>query len=147
MKTLRISDKVHRKLTVSLGTLMAQIGKTQTYQDTMDALLKESLMLSPELLAQVENFIEKNKHFGYTTKEVFIRDAIRFKLIMLSQEYEYIEISKEQYDQLNEAAKEMNMPHYKAADFINAQIKEALEKYPEREKGERTLACSDLRVN
>jgi len=50
---------------------------------------------------------------------------------MLSQEYEYIEIPKEQYNMLNKAVKEMNTPHYSAEDFINAQIKEAIEKYEE----------------
>lgn len=68
---------------------------------------------------------------GYTTKEELIRDAIRFKLTMLSQEYEYVEIPKEQYDLLNEAVKEMNAPYTTADDFINTQIKEALEKYQE----------------
>jgi len=33
MKTLKISDKIHRKLTASLGTLMAQTDKTQTSLD------------------------------------------------------------------------------------------------------------------
>jgi len=39
MKPLRISDEIHRKLTALLGTLMAQTGKMQTYQDTIEAML------------------------------------------------------------------------------------------------------------
>jgi len=50
---------------------------------------------------------------------------------VLSQEYEYVEFPKEQYDLLNEAVKEMSTPYYGAEDFINNQIKEALEKYEE----------------
>ena len=39
MKTLRISDDVHRKLTATVGTLMAQTGKMQTHQDAIEAML------------------------------------------------------------------------------------------------------------
>ena len=48
-----------------------------------------------------------------------MRDAIRFKLAVLSQEYEYVEVRKEQYDLLNEAVKEMNTPYYSAEHSIN----------------------------
>jgi len=41
MKTLRISDETHGKLTATVGTLMAQTGKMQTYQDAIEALLKK----------------------------------------------------------------------------------------------------------
>ena len=43
MKTLKISDDIHRKLTATVGTLMAQTGKMQTYQNAIEALLEESL--------------------------------------------------------------------------------------------------------
>jgi len=42
MKTLRISDDVHGKLTATVGTLMAQTGKMQTYQDAIEAMLNQS---------------------------------------------------------------------------------------------------------
>jgi hypothetical protein len=45
MKTLRISDDVHRKMTATVGTLMAQTGKMPTYQDVIETLLKQSLIL------------------------------------------------------------------------------------------------------
>jgi len=129
MKTLKISDDIHQKLTSLLGELMAQTSKMQTYQDAINALLNQSVILPPELLTQVKSFIEENKHLGYTTKEEFIRDAIRFKLTWLSQDYEYIEISKEKYERLNTAMKEMNTPFYNADDFISKQIEEVLEQY------------------
>jgi len=120
MKTLRISDDVHRKMTATVGTLMAQTGKMQTYQDAIEALLEESVILPAELLMQIQSFMEENRHLGYITKEEFIRDAIRFRLTLHSGKYEYIEISKDEYEQLNEAIKEMNMPYRSAEDFIKA---------------------------
>jgi Arc/MetJ-type ribon-helix-helix transcriptional regulator len=129
MKTLRISEDIHQKLTALLGELMAQTSKMQTYQDAINALINESVILPQELLAQIQNFMEENKHMGFTTKEEFIRDAIRFRLDWLSQENEYVVIQKEQYDLLDEAVKEMNTPYQNAEGFMNAQIREALEKY------------------
>jgi hypothetical protein len=89
MKTLRISDETHRKLTATLGTLMAQTGKPQTYQDVVEALLTQSVKLPKETLTEVENFIIENKHLGYKTKEEFIAEAIRFFLKLESEEHEY----------------------------------------------------------
>jgi hypothetical protein len=129
MKTLRISDNIHRKMTATVGTLMAQTGNMQTYQDAIEAMLTRSVILPTELLAEIEKFIEENKHLGYTTREEFIRDAIRFRLTWRSGKYEYMEILKDQCEQLNEAVKEMNMPYRSAEDFVNAHVKEALEKY------------------
>lgn len=54
---------------------MVQTGKMQTYQDAIEAMLNQSVMLPPELLAELENFIEENKCLGFTTREEFIRDA------------------------------------------------------------------------
>ena len=129
MKTLRISDDVHQRLTALLGELTAQTMKMQTYQDAIEALLSQSVILPPELLNEIEEFIEKNRHKGYTRKEEFIRQAIRFLLKWESEEYEYVEIPKEKYDKLNEAVKNMNTPFYSAEEFINQQIDEILEKY------------------
>jgi len=129
MKTLRISDETHRKLTATLGTLMAQTGKLQTYSDAIEALLNCSITLQPELLAEVEKYINENKQQGYITREEFIAEATRFLLRMKSKKYQYIEIPKEKYDKLNEAVKKMKMPYYNAAEFIEDQINIALEQY------------------
>jgi len=129
MKTLKISDEIHQKLTQFLGELTAQTMKMQTYQDAIQALLNQSVILPPELIAEVENFIQENKHLGYTTKEEFIRDATRARLRQLTGEYETIEIPKEDHDKLEKALKEMNAPYLNVADFIYQQIKEILEKY------------------
>ena len=131
MKTLRISDDIHQKLTALLGELMAQTSKMQTYQDAINALIKESVILPEELLTQIQNFMDENKQLGFTTREEFIRDAIRFRLTWLSQENEYVEIPREQYDLLNEAVREMNTAYRNVEDFVNIQIKEATNKYEE----------------
>jgi len=131
MKTLKISDEIHQKLTQFLGELTAQTMKMQTYQDAIQALLNQSVILPPELIAQVENFIQENKHLGYTTKEEFIRDATRARLRQLAGEYETIEIPKEDYEKLEKALKEMNAPYLNVTDFIYEKIKEVLLKYEE----------------
>jgi len=129
MKTLRISDDIHRKLTALLGELMAQTSKMQTYQDAVEALLKQSVLLPPELLAEIENFTETNKHLGYTTREEFIRDAARWRLRFLREDSEYIEVPREKYERLEAAVKDMNTPYHGAYDFVHKRIEEALEQY------------------
>lgn len=134
MKNIRVSDETHQRLTALLGELTAQTMKMQTYTDAIEALLEESVILPPELLAEVESFIEENKHLGYTTREEFIRDAARWRLRYLREEYEYVEIPREEYERLNRAVKEMDMPYYNAADFIDGQIKGVLKQYAEWEE-------------
>jgi len=131
MKTLRISDDAHQKLTALLGELTAQTMKMQTYTGAIESLLGQSVILPPELLAQVESFIEENKHLGYTTKEEFFRDAARWRLRFLGDEYEYVEVRKDMYEKLEHAMKEMELPFLGVSDFIDQQIKSALEKYSE----------------
>jgi hypothetical protein len=129
MRTTKITDETHRKLTVTLGTLMAETRRLQTYDSTITALLTRSIKLPKETIIEVEKFINENKHRGYTTKEEFIKEAVRFKLKMLKDEYEYIEIPREKYEKLNEAIKSMKTPYYNAVRFINGQINEILNRY------------------
>jgi Arc/MetJ-type ribon-helix-helix transcriptional regulator len=135
MRTLRVSDAIHRKLTATLGTLMAQTGKMQTYQDVIEATLNQSVKLTPELLTEIENFIEENKRLGFTTREEFIRDAIRWRLKFLKEDFEYLKIPKEKYERLEAAVKEMSTPYHSASDFIHKQIVEVLEKYEKWQEG------------
>jgi len=57
--------------------LMAQTSKMQRYQDHIESLLKESVILPVDLTAETENIIKEYKQLGYTTKEEFVRDAVR----------------------------------------------------------------------
>jgi hypothetical protein len=134
MKTLKISEDIHQKLTALLGELMSQTSRMQTYQDAINALINESVILPQELLTQTQIFVEENRQLGYTTKEEFIRDSIRFRLTWLNKEYEYIEIPKDQYDTLEEALKEMDTPYRSVEDFMNTQMKDALQKYEDWKK-------------
>jgi hypothetical protein len=127
MKTLRISDQMHRKLTATLGTLVAQTGKMQTYEDAIEAMLSRSVILPPELLARIENFIQENKHLGYTTREDFIRDAARWRLKLLEKDYELVEIPRDKYEKLGTALKHDKTTYLNPKDFIIKQIDEALE--------------------
>jgi hypothetical protein len=131
MKTLRISDDAHQRLTALLGELTAQTMKMQTYTDAIENLLSQSVILPPEFLAQIETFIDENRHLGYTTREELIRDAVRWRLRFLKEEYEYVEIPKEEYEKLQQAIKEMEMPFLNVNDFVDQQIKSLLEKYAE----------------
>lgn len=134
VKTLKISDDVHQKLTALLGELVTQTSKMQTYQDAINALINESVILPQELLSQTQTFIEENKQLGFTTKEEFIRDAIRFRLSWFKQEWEYIEMPKELYETLEDALKEMDTSFRTVEDFVFTQAKEVVEKYEEWKK-------------
>jgi SpoVK/Ycf46/Vps4 family AAA+-type ATPase len=128
MKTLRISDDAHQKLTGMLGEITAQTMKMQTYTDAIENLLSQSITLPPELLNETQNFIETNKHLGYMNRQDFIRDAIRRQLRFQKEQYECIEIPKEEYEKLQQAVTDMDT-HLTVEDFINQQIKELLEKH------------------
>ncbi len=131
MKTLRISDGAHQKLTGMLGEITAQTMRMQTYTDAIENLLSQSVTLPPELLNETQNFIENNRKLGYTTREELIRDAIRFKLRSLQQPYECVEIPKEEYEKLQHAIRDLDTSFLSVEDFISQQIKSLLEKYQE----------------
>ncbi|MBM4400336.1 MAG: hypothetical protein FJ045_00095 [Crenarchaeota archaeon] len=129
MKTLRISDDAHQKLTALLGEITAQTMKMQTYTDAIESLLSQSVILPPELLNEIQSFIEENKQLGYTTREEFIRDAIRYRLRFLRDQYEYIEIPVEEYEKLQQAIQDMDTGFLSVNDFIDQQVRNLLEKH------------------
>jgi hypothetical protein len=129
MKTLRISDDAHQKLTALLGEITAQTMKMQTYTDAIESLLSQSVILPPELLNETQSFIDENKQLGYTTREEFIRDAIRYRLRFLRDQYEYIEIPVEEYEKLQQAIHDMDTGFLSVDDFIDQQVRNLLEKH------------------
>ena len=139
MKAIKISDDIHSKLTGLLGELTAETNKMQTYQDAINALLEQSVILPSEVIARVENFIEENKDTGFTNKEDFVRDAIRYRLERLKNDNECIEVSREQYNELDEALKEMGTPFRSPEQFIHSQISEVLYKYDEFKRERKNL--------
>jgi hypothetical protein len=66
-----------------------------------------------------------------------VREAIRFRLNWLKSGNECLDIPREQYEELNEAVKEMDLPFHTADQFINSQIDAVLEKYEEYKKSRR----------
>jgi metal-responsive CopG/Arc/MetJ family transcriptional regulator len=131
MKTLRISDDAHQKLTGMLGEITAQTMKMQTYTDAIENLLSQSVVLPPELLNETQNFLRTHKQLGYTTREEFIRDAIRFQLRLLRNETETIEIPKADYERLQQAIKDLDAPFLSVDEFFNQQAKALLDKHVE----------------
>ncbi|MCL6579122.1 MAG: ribbon-helix-helix domain-containing protein [Candidatus Bathyarchaeota archaeon] len=131
MKTLRISDDAHQRLTALLGELTAQTMRMQTYTDAIESLLSQSVILPPELLAEVEGFIDENRHLGFTTREEFIRDAVRWRLRFLKEDYEYLEVSKGEYERLQQAIRDLDLPFLNVNDFLEQQIRSLLERHGE----------------
>ena len=129
MKTLRVSDGAHQKLTGLLGEMTAQTLKMQTYTDAIDSLLSQSVILPPELLNETQNFIEANRQLGFTTREEFIRDAKRFRLRFLKDQSEYIEVPQEDYEKLQLVISELDTPFRSVDDFISQQIIGLLERH------------------
>ncbi len=129
MKTLRISDDAHQKLTAMLGEITAQTMKMQTYTDAIENLLSTSVNLPPQLLNETQTFIETNRNLGYTSREEFIRDAIRTQLRFAKDDCTYIEIQKTDYERLQQAIKDLDTGYLSADDFINHQIRSLLEKH------------------
>ena len=86
MKTLKISESVHSKLTSIVGRLMAETGQPKTYSDALEAMLNNSIMLSPELLSQVRIYVKSHPETGYLTEREFIEDAVRSRLTCRSED-------------------------------------------------------------
>ena len=131
MKTLRISDDAHQKLTAMLGEITAQTMKMQTYTDAIENLLSTSVNLPPELLNETQTFIENNRNLGYTSREEFIRDAIRTQLKFKKEQYTYIEVPTEDYERMQQALQDMGTDFLSVEDFINQQIRNLLSKHQE----------------
>ncbi len=86
MKTLRISDQLHAELTAIVGQLTAKSGEIKTYDDAIEALFHQSVVMPPELVQEIEEFIAQNKQWCYSTKEEFLREAARWLMEQLTSE-------------------------------------------------------------
>ncbi len=131
MKTLRISDDAHQKLTAMLGEITAQTMKMQTYTDAIENLLSTSVSLPPELLNETQTCIDANRQLGYTSREEFIRDAIRTRLRFIKDQYTYVEVPKEEYEKMQQALQDLDTEFLSVDDFISQQIRNLLQKHQE----------------
>jgi len=66
-----------------LGEMMAKTGKPQTYNDIIDTLTAQSVIIPTKLLEKIDAVINA-KQFGYKTREKFIEDAVMAMLQHLS---------------------------------------------------------------
>ncbi len=76
MKTLRISNSAHRQLTRWFGHMTAQTSKNKTYCDVVETLVSQAILLPPEHVKHIDEFIEASEQSGYMTREEFIREAV-----------------------------------------------------------------------
>jgi NH3-dependent NAD+ synthetase len=56
---------------------------------------------------------------------------VRWRLRILKEGYECLEVPKEEYERVQQAMKDMGMPFLSVDDFLEQQIKNVLEKYAE----------------
>jgi len=102
--------------------------------------------LRPEPLAEIECFMKEKRRLGYTTREEFVRDSVRWRLNFLKEDFEYVEIPRKKYGRLEEAIKEMNASYYNVSDFIHGQIEEVLDQY-EKWQEEKRLGGKSRKKN
>ena len=138
MKTIRLEDDTHQRLTSLVGELTAQSGKMQTYADAITSVLETSIILPENLIEEITQAIKEGKIVGYTTTTEFVRDAVRRRLEETKGEEFYVSvpIPREEYDLLNEVIEETEAPYKSADDYIREHIHRKLEEY-ERFKAER----------
>ena len=131
MKTLRIEDEAHAKLTALVGELTAQSGKMQTYADAIKRVLESSIVLPEDLLQEISQAIKEKKVIGYTTPTEFVRDAVRRRLEEIKGEEFYVNvpIPREEYELLNKALEETEAPYRSADEYIREHIRQKLEEY------------------
>jgi len=131
MKTLRVQDEVHEKLTTLVGELTAESGKLQTYADVLTKLLETSIILPEDLIKEISEVIKDRRVVGYTTPADFVRDAVRRRLEEIKSEEFYVNvpIPMKEYELLNRAMEETGAPFKNADDYIRQHIREKTEEY------------------
>jgi hypothetical protein len=132
MKAASVSGDIAAKLASLLEDLKIQSTRMLTYQDVVETMIRQSVVLPEELIGQVRKFVGKNRQLGFANKEEFISNAIRFRLNWLKTKNKILEISGENYEKLNEAIRQMDAPFQDVEDYINSIIIETLRKYEEK---------------
>lgn len=74
---------------------MAKTGKPQTYNDVINALTAQSVIIPAELLENIDAAINEKKQLGYKTREQFIEDAVTALLQTLSDSHKQEKPTKE----------------------------------------------------
>jgi Arc/MetJ-type ribon-helix-helix transcriptional regulator len=131
MKTLKVQDEIHEKLTSLVGELTAESGKLQTYADALTRLLETSIVFPEALVSRINETIENQSAIGYTTVIDFVRDAVRRRLDELKAEEFYVNvpIPSEEYHLLDRAMEETGAEYKNADDYLRQHIREKTEEY------------------
>jgi Arc/MetJ-type ribon-helix-helix transcriptional regulator len=131
MKTLKVQEEIHEKLTTLVGELTAESGKLQTYADVLTKLLETSIVLPEDLVKEINDMIVNRRAIGYTTIADFVRDAVRRRLEDLQTEEVYVNIPipLEEYRLLNRAMEETGAVYRNADDYMRQHIREKTEEY------------------
>lgn len=131
LKTVKIQDEIHLKLTALVGELTAESGKLQTYADVLNKLLETSILLPEDLVTKTTEAINNHRAVGYTTVTDFVRDAVRRRLDELKTEEFYVNvpIPREEYHLLNQAMEETGAEFKNADEYIRQHIREKTEEY------------------
>ena len=125
MKTLKISDQLHTELTSIVGQLISESGKIKTYENANEAPLHRSIVLPAEFMLEVEDFLETNKQFGYSTKEEFVREAARLLMDSLKRKHKEDPV----LNQLRNEAAQTSRPFDSASQDLT-ETNQALSKEP-----------------
>jgi len=96
----------------------------KTFNDVVEDLVSRRVLLPPEMLKHIQEFVNANKQLGYATKEEFMIDTVERRLRILNGDYKLVKLPKERYKKLESAIKEMKLPYRNVADFIAKQIKQ-----------------------
>jgi len=138
MKSIRIEDELHDKLTVLVGELTAESGRMQTYADAINKVLETSVVLPEDLIKRIKDLIKTGKLLGYKNHLEFIRDAVRDRLEEVLEEEYYVKvpIPREEYDLLDKILDKSGAPYKDPSDYIRQHIHEIVEKH-EEERGEK----------
>jgi len=136
MKSIRIEDEIHAKLTTLVGELTAESGRMQTYADAIANLLDTSVVFPEDLIKKIQNLIKEGKVIGYKNHLEFVRDAVRDHLNEILEEEFYVKIPipREEYDLLDRILDETAAPYKDPSDYIRKHIREIVEEHERREK-------------
>jgi hypothetical protein len=86
------------------------------------------VIIPPELLAKVEEFIEE-RNLGFTTRDEFFREAARWTLKSYDEDIECINVPKQMYEKTKAAIEDLNLPFMGVDDFVEEQMKKLHEQH------------------
>jgi hypothetical protein len=112
------------------------VSQASKFREEITNFLNQTVTLPTELIAQIKDFTGSSKG-DFASKEDFVIDAINFRLEWLKSNKECLEISREDYDALSEALKEMRSEFFSVEEFVQGQIANVLQKYDDYLKSKR----------